>query len=59
MFGWQAVRPKRRRALVHGVADIVRTFLSFALEIEMDGVVPWRRAETRRRDVDPKEGDRQ
>lgn len=38
---------------------LVRTFLSFALEIEMDGVVPWRRAETRRRDANPKEGDRQ
>ena len=27
----------------------VRTFLSFALEIELDGVVPWRRAEMERR----------
>ena len=35
---------------------LVRTFLSFALEIEMDGVVPWRRAETRRRGAGTKEG---
>jgi uncharacterized membrane protein len=36
---------------VLGLALIVfvRTFLSFALEIELDGVVPWRRAEMERR----------
>jgi len=36
---------------VLGLALIVfvRTFLSFALEIELDGVVPWRRAELERR----------
>ena len=26
---------------------LVRTFLSFSLEIELDGVVPWRRGTTR------------
>jgi uncharacterized membrane protein len=31
-------------ALVLGVIVLVRTFLSFSLEIELDGVVPWRRA---------------
>jgi uncharacterized membrane protein len=36
---------------VLGLALIVfvRTFLSFALEIELDGVAPWRRAEWERR----------
>jgi uncharacterized membrane protein len=36
---------------VLGLALIVfvRTFLSFALEIELDGVVPWKRAEFERR----------
>jgi len=28
---------------------VIRTFLSFALEIELEGVAPWRRAETERR----------
>jgi hypothetical protein len=28
-----------------GIIVLVRTFLSFSLEIEMDGVVPWRRAQ--------------
>ena len=36
-------------ALVLGVIVLVRTFLSFSLEIELDGSVPWRRAETARR----------
>ncbi len=27
-----------------GIIVLVRTFLSFSLEIEIDGIVPWRRA---------------
>ncbi len=30
-------------ALALGLIVLVRTFLSFSLEIELDGVVPWRR----------------
>jgi uncharacterized membrane protein len=30
-------------ALTLGLIVLVRTFLSFSLEIELDGVVPWRR----------------
>ena len=30
-------------AIALGVIVLVRTFLSFSLEIELDGVVPWRR----------------
>jgi uncharacterized membrane protein len=30
-------------ALALGVIVLVRTFLSFSLEIELDGVVPWHR----------------
>jgi hypothetical protein len=29
--------------LVLGLIVLIRTFLSFSLEIEIDGVVPWRR----------------
>ena len=31
-------------AVTLAIIVLVRTFLSFSLEIEMDGVVPWRRA---------------
>jgi uncharacterized membrane protein len=30
-------------ALTLGLLVLVRTFLSFSLEIELDGIVPWRR----------------
>ncbi len=30
-------------AVTLGIIVLVRTFLSFSLEIELDGVVPWRR----------------
>jgi hypothetical protein len=33
-------------ALQLGVIVLVRTFLSFSLEIELEGVVPWRRKAT-------------
>ncbi|MFH0916676.1 MAG: DUF1622 domain-containing protein [bacterium] len=36
-------------ALGLAVIVVVRTLLSFALEIELEGVAPWRRAEARRR----------
>ena len=32
-------------ALTLGLVVLVRTFLSFSLEIELDGVLPWRRAD--------------
>jgi len=31
-------------ALTLGIIVLVRTFLSFSLEIELDGVLPWRRS---------------
>lgn len=34
-------------AFTLGVIVLVRTFLSFSLEIELEGVVPWRRRATR------------
>ena len=30
--------------LVLGLIVLIRTFLSFSLEVEIDGVLPWRRA---------------
>jgi uncharacterized membrane protein len=35
-------------ALTLGLVVLVRTFLSFSLEIELEGVVPWRRDQPRR-----------
>jgi uncharacterized membrane protein len=39
-----AVSPTLDNVLVLGLIVLIRTFLSFSLEIEIDGVVPWRRA---------------
>jgi uncharacterized membrane protein len=39
-----AVAPTVNNVLVLGLIVLIRTFLSFSLEIEIDGVVPWRRA---------------
>ncbi len=38
-----AVEPSMENVLVLGLIVLIRTFLSFSLEIEIDGVVPWRR----------------
>jgi len=35
-------------AITLGIIVLVRTFLSFSLEIELDGVLPWRRNGVRR-----------
>lgn len=39
-----AVAPTLENVLVLGLVVVIRTFLSFSLEIEMEGVAPWRRA---------------
>ena len=33
-----------RSAAALGLIVVVRTFLSFSLEVELDGVLPWRRS---------------
>jgi uncharacterized membrane protein len=38
------IDPSAESAITLGIIVLVRTFLSFSLEIELDGVVPWRRA---------------
>ena len=37
------IDPTLESAIALGVIVLVRTFLSFSLEIELEGVVPWRR----------------
>jgi uncharacterized membrane protein len=39
-----AVAPTVDNVLVLGLIVLIRTFLSFSLETEIDGVAPWRRA---------------
>jgi len=39
-----AVAPTLTNVGVLGLIVLIRTFLSFSLETEMDGVPPWRRA---------------
>ena len=38
-----AVSPTLNNVVVLGLIVLIRTFLSFSLEIEIDGVPPWRR----------------
>ncbi len=42
-----AVEPSLENVLVLGLIILIRTFLSFSLEIEIEGVTPWRRAALR------------
>ena len=39
-----AVEPSLEHVAVLGVIVLIRTFLSFSLEVEIDGTWPWRRA---------------
>lgn len=41
-----AVAPTLDNVLVLGLIVLIRTFLSFSLETEIEGVLPWRRAMT-------------
>jgi uncharacterized membrane protein len=41
-----AVSPTLENVLVLGLIVVIRTFLSFSLETEIEGVAPWRRALT-------------
>jgi len=41
-----AVAPTLDNVLVLGLIVVIRTFLSFSLETEIEGVPPWRRATT-------------
>jgi uncharacterized membrane protein len=39
------VDPTLQSAVALGLIVVVRTFLSFSLEVELDGALPWRRSE--------------
>lgn len=39
-----AVEPTLENVAILGLIVLIRTFLSFSLEIEIEGVPPWRRA---------------
>jgi len=41
------IDPTLESALALGLIVLVRTFLSFSLEIELEGVVPWRKGPSR------------
>src|SRR5690349_10049263 len=41
-----AVTPTLESVAVLGLIVVIRTFLSFSLQVEIDGTVPWRRALT-------------
>ncbi len=39
------IDPSMRQVLILGLIVLIRTFLSFSLEVELDGKFPWKRAE--------------
>ena len=41
-----AVAPTLENVAILGLIVLIRTVLSFALEVEIEGVAPWRRAAT-------------
>ena len=41
-----AVAPTMSNVLVLGLIVVIRTFLSFSLEVELEGTLPWRRRPT-------------
>ncbi|WP_344620367.1 DUF1622 domain-containing protein [Dactylosporangium salmoneum] len=41
-----AVSPSLESVAVLGIIVLIRTFLSFSLQVEIEGTVPWRRALT-------------
>jgi uncharacterized membrane protein len=43
-----AVAPTLRNVGVLGLIVLIRTFLSISLQVEIDGVLPWRRSQTSR-----------
>jgi uncharacterized membrane protein len=43
-----AVSPTLDNVLILGLIVLIRTFLSFSLEMEINGTVPWRRADRSR-----------
>lgn len=47
------IDPTLENAASLGLIVLVRTFLSFSLEIELEGVVPWHRRQARREDDAP------
>ena len=48
LVGTVAVSPTIENLAVLGLIVLIRTFLSFSLETEIDGTVPWRRSERQR-----------
>lgn len=47
------IEPTLDRALALGLIVLVRTFLSFSLEIELEGQLPWRRSSRKSRPPRP------
>jgi len=45
------VAPTLENVAVLALIVLIRTFLSFALEVELNGALPWRRGRTSERDV--------
>jgi uncharacterized membrane protein len=51
IIGTVAVTPSLENLVVLGLIVVIRTFLSFSLEVEIEGRWPWRREETASRET--------
>jgi uncharacterized membrane protein len=47
-----AVQPTLENVAVLGIIVVVRTLLSFALDVEIDGVLPWRAHQSRATEIE-------
>lgn len=45
LIGTVAIEPTLDNLYVLGLIVLIRTFLSFSLQVEIDGCLPWRRAD--------------
>jgi uncharacterized membrane protein len=52
-----AVAPTLNNVLVLGIVVVIRTFLSFSLQVEIDGTLPWRKTTGARPPTTPVPGD--
>ncbi len=57
IIGTVAVTPSYENLAVLGLIVVIRTFLSFSLEVEIEGHWPWRRAEVERSKGSPPPAD--
>ncbi|WP_226581392.1 DUF1622 domain-containing protein [Acuticoccus sediminis] len=57
IIGTVLIEPTLTNLMVLGIIVLIRTFLSFALQIELEGRLPWRGPSSARERAAPSDGD--